>query len=157
MPLQLNGIFSYFHYRLPTNDEILHSDKAFITPDSNSWNPYSNHFSENEESMLDWQGNMMDVRYRKKAKLIDDEDDDYEITAVNADVYEMTASQVTETCGFNATVNAELASAAQTDVDDLAIMLGEKATISKAAMAIGSVTQSSPSYENEKCNNRDNF
>ena len=41
IPLQLKGTFSYFNVRKPTNEEIINCDKAFITPDSNKWDPYS--------------------------------------------------------------------------------------------------------------------
>ena len=66
IPLQLWGIFSFFHSRVPTLDEVYHSEKIFLTPDSNDWNPYSDHFALNEESMLDSDGNIQDRRYRKK-------------------------------------------------------------------------------------------
>ena len=141
IPLQLHGIFSYFHYRLPTNDEILHCDKVFLTPDSESWNPYSTHYSENEESMLNWQGDMMEARYRKRAKVdTSTSDDGYDITSVDAVIYEATVDKVMRDSNVNVSVNAELASAAQKDVDDLAILLEEKSHISKASMAIGTMT-----------------
>ena len=38
--LHLNGIFSYFHTRKPTGDEIQGCEKVFLTPDSSLWNPY---------------------------------------------------------------------------------------------------------------------
>lgn len=53
IPLQLNGIFSYFHTRNLSNDKVMNCDKLFITPDSTNWDPYSSHFGANEESMLD--------------------------------------------------------------------------------------------------------
>ncbi len=54
IPLQLWGIFSFFHSRIPTSDEIRHCDKVFMTPDSTTWDPYADHFASNEEYMLDW-------------------------------------------------------------------------------------------------------
>jgi hypothetical protein len=65
IPLQLWGIFSFFHSRIPTSDEIHQCDKLFITPDSTNWDPYSDHFAQNEESMLDWEGNLHEPKHRK--------------------------------------------------------------------------------------------
>ena len=39
IPLQLTGIFSFFHHRVPTIDELEGCDKIFLTPDSETWNP----------------------------------------------------------------------------------------------------------------------
>ena len=58
IPLQLNGIFSYFHSRLPTVDELYECDKYFITPDANDWNPHCTSFEENERAMLAFDGQM---------------------------------------------------------------------------------------------------
>ena len=66
IPLQLWVIFSFFHSRIPTSNEIRHCDKLFMTPDSTTWDPYADHFALNEESMLDWEGNMLDQRYKTK-------------------------------------------------------------------------------------------
>ena len=65
IPLQLNGIFSFFQSRCPTKDEINHAPNLIMTPDSLIWDPYLDHFSMSEESMLDFEGNMMDEVYRK--------------------------------------------------------------------------------------------
>ena len=69
IPLQLWGIFSFFHTRKPTEDEISTCDKIFLTPDSENWDPYSDHFAQNEESMIDWEGNMNLRGSRKEHKL----------------------------------------------------------------------------------------
>ena len=37
--LQLWGIFSFFHSRVPTYEEIAFCDKILITPDSTDWYP----------------------------------------------------------------------------------------------------------------------
>ena len=60
IPLQLWGVFLFFHSRCPTSEEVQHNDRLFLTPDSTSWDPYAEHFASNEESMLDWEGNMME-------------------------------------------------------------------------------------------------
>jgi hypothetical protein len=58
IPLQLNGTFSYFHTRKPTDDELQSCDKIFISLDSAQRNPYCTSFALNEESMLDYEGEM---------------------------------------------------------------------------------------------------
>jgi hypothetical protein len=65
IPLQLWGIFSFFHIRIPTNEEIMYKEPLFLTPDSDSWDPYLEHFAKNEDSMLDWEGNIQPKRKRK--------------------------------------------------------------------------------------------
>jgi hypothetical protein len=65
IPLQLWGVFSFFHTRSPTSDELT-SCKKIITPDSTLWNPYSDHYVVNKESMLDYEGNIIETKYRKK-------------------------------------------------------------------------------------------
>ena len=42
-------------------DELSTCDKVFITPDSASWNPHSEHYSLNEEAMMDGEGNIIEV------------------------------------------------------------------------------------------------
>ena len=39
IPLQLNGIFSFFHTRKPTDDEIAYSPRILLTPDCHKWDP----------------------------------------------------------------------------------------------------------------------
>lgn len=58
IPLQLNGIFSFFHTRSPTTDELHGCRKVLITPDSASWSPYCPSFELNEQSMTTSQGDI---------------------------------------------------------------------------------------------------
>ena len=53
IPLMLNGIFSFFESRKPTLEEIRVCDRMFITPDSYQWDPYSEHYSTNEQALVD--------------------------------------------------------------------------------------------------------
>ena len=53
IPLQLNSIFLFFHSQKPTSEELNTCDKVFLTPDSSNWNPYSDYYTQNEESKLD--------------------------------------------------------------------------------------------------------
>ena len=45
--LQLWGILSLFHSRVPTHEEITSCDKIWINPESANWDPYSSHFADN--------------------------------------------------------------------------------------------------------------
>ena len=64
--LQLDGIFLFFHSRYPTVDEINHAPPLLFTPDLAEWNPYSDHFAQNEEAVTDHIGDVIDNRPRKK-------------------------------------------------------------------------------------------
>ena len=66
---ELNGIFSSFQTRKPTDHELEVCDKIFITPDSTSWDPYSENFAVNEDTMLDCNGDLIDLSDRHDAIL----------------------------------------------------------------------------------------
>ena len=61
---ELNGTFTSFKTRKPTNHELEVCDKIFITPDSTTWDPYSEHFAKNENAMLDCNGELIDLAER---------------------------------------------------------------------------------------------
>ena len=70
IPLKLNGIFSNFTTHASTNEEVSHCSTFFITPDSTYWDPYSEHYSLNEDMLVDWEGNI--VRHKcGKTKLLE--------------------------------------------------------------------------------------
>jgi hypothetical protein len=57
--LKLNGIFSYFPTRALTTEECKEWESypvIFITPDSDSWDPYSAYFVDEEDAMVDIDG-----------------------------------------------------------------------------------------------------
>jgi hypothetical protein len=64
--LSLWGIFSYFPTRAPTNDQLDACDDVYILTNNGVWNPHSDAYSRNEENMLDWEGNMVEKKYRKQ-------------------------------------------------------------------------------------------
>ena len=66
-PLKLNGIFSFFHSRTSTHLEMENENKILSTLNSEYWNPYSSHYSENEESMIGGQGEVTPVKLRQKS------------------------------------------------------------------------------------------
>ena len=59
IPLSLSGIFSFFPTRSPTVSELQEcEDVLVVTPDGHKWDPHSDVYAQNEESMLDWEGNL---------------------------------------------------------------------------------------------------
>jgi hypothetical protein len=92
--LNLDGVFSYFHSRKPTHDDLLNADPVVVTPDGTYWNPHSEHYSFNEDTFNDYQGNMMTSSYIK-TNLIEDTDipaiDCADINAVLKAHYEASA------------------------------------------------------------------
>ena len=144
IPLQLWGIFSFFHTRKPTHDEIESCDKIIITPDSVHWDPYAEHYATNEEAMLDYGGNMIEPRYRRDSKLI-------EMSTISMTVaqFEDEVDRVLEvnSAGMEDTFQVNSCSAAITDSSHLAAALNESAEISKLCMSLGSTSVSD--YEDE--------
>ena len=66
IPMHLNGIFSFFHTRKPTLDEVQGCRKIIMTPDSSSWDPYCTSFALNEESMTNHKGNLQPPERRDR-------------------------------------------------------------------------------------------
>ncbi|MEM7375797.1 MAG: hypothetical protein AAF587_44810, partial [Bacteroidota bacterium] len=65
VPLSLWGIFSYFPCRIPTRDVLETCENVYLlTP--NKWNPHSDSFAYNEESLLDWEGNVLPKKDRRQ-------------------------------------------------------------------------------------------
>ena len=144
IPLKLNGIFSYFHTRKPTPEEIQNCrDHIIITPDGDDWDPYSTHYAINEESMLDWEGNMKDKRFWKNEKQtsINIDDDPY-LSSMSITNYERHIDEKLQmTAKYIDVENKALVKDKLTDDDEvaeLASLLAEKARVSSMAMTIGS-------------------
>ena len=88
----------------------------FLTPDSTSWDPYDEHFASNKESMLDWEGNMMEQRHRKQHLI--------EFPSEN---YDKTVHRAMAAAFFALEIN-----------DPFAHALNQKAEVSKFDASIGS-------------------
>ena len=80
IPLSLWGIFSYFPTSKPTHDDLLNPTEVYILSPA-TWNPHSNAYSTNEESMLDWEGNMQQKRDCQHRIILDDVEDDLNMVA----------------------------------------------------------------------------
>ena len=145
IPLQLHGIFSYFHTRMPTSEELQSCDKMLITPDSITWDPYSTHFANNEDSMTDWEGNMYDKHDRKRRTI------DIAPNAVSLDHYEASIDSVVANSPLEDLVDPmlklSLESQAQIDSHDFAYALSEQAEVSAAKISIGSTVSTCDDYD----------
>ena len=138
IPLQLHGIFSYFHHRVPTIEELHGCDKLFITPDSTTWNPHCDSFSRNEESMLDYEGNLVDHHKRRHEKMtIIPEDDIFDISAITTEVWNETIDRNISSV-FTSNPQDDTEQHRDDDVVNLMEALNIKAEIGKFGMSIGS-------------------
>ena len=90
IPLQLIGVFSYFHTRKPTSKELFDKDKIFLTPDSSNWNPHCLSFEQNERTMLNYEGELNEPRRREnKPMTIDNDDNDiFELSSVTVESWQ---------------------------------------------------------------------
>ena len=75
IPLSLWGIFSYFPTSKPTYDNLLNPNEVYILSPA-TWNPHSDAYSTNEESMLDWEGNMQPKKDCQHWIVLDNVEDD---------------------------------------------------------------------------------
>jgi hypothetical protein len=62
IPLSLWGIFSYFDSSKPTEKHMVESDKVYLLTLTN-WNPHNDAYAENESSMLNWEGDMIESQH----------------------------------------------------------------------------------------------
>ena len=71
IPLTLHGTFSYCPTSKPTTQELEEPEDVYVlTP--TTWNPHSDAYVINEESMLDWEGNMKHERDHEKRVVLED-------------------------------------------------------------------------------------
>lgn len=93
IPLQLRGIFSCFPTRALTQDEIDADDDldmVFITPQTSTWNPYSEGYAALESQYLNDDGEVGEPPPKKKRELILENDmvDDNEFNDLNVSAVE---------------------------------------------------------------------
>ena len=94
IPLSLWGIFSYFPTSKPTHADLLNPDEVYILSPA-TWNPHSDAYSTNEESMLDWEGNMQPKRDRQHCIVLDDvEEDVHMVTSLSITPLEQEAVDI---------------------------------------------------------------
>ena len=71
IPLTLHGTFSYLPTSKPTTQELEEPEDVFILIPT-TWNPHSDAYVINEESMLDWEGNMKHEKDHEKRVVLED-------------------------------------------------------------------------------------
>jgi len=77
IPLKLDGIFSYFETRKLTNDEIdgcEYIETVGLCPSGPGWDPYDPEYSNQEDSMIDFRGDVITPQPKKRRKILDDRD-----------------------------------------------------------------------------------
>ena len=77
IPLSLTGTFSYFPTTKPSIEDLTDPEEVYIlTP--TTWNPHSDAYANNEESILDWEGNLKPRKVREVKIVMDDLPEDSE-------------------------------------------------------------------------------
>ena len=84
IPLQLHGIISYFVTRKPNVEAVMDAHEPLncateiytLTPVR--WNPHTNAYALNEESIVDWEGNIRERNHSDVKIVLDEIDDDYQ-------------------------------------------------------------------------------
>ena len=70
-PLTLHGSFSYFATSKPNTQELEEPEDVYVLTPA-TWNPHSDAYVINEESKLDWEGNMKHGRDLEKTVVLED-------------------------------------------------------------------------------------
>ena len=135
IPLRLHGTLSFFHTRKPNDDELESYDKVFITPDESQWNPYCPSFELNEESILNYDGELTD-RCRRSKHVMERESEDAYIAAVSTSDFNETVDKLTTEAFTSSNMNND-----EYNHDAMfSNALNQRTEISKMMASIGSVT-----------------
>ena len=62
MPLRLHGVFSYFTSSKPSNELLNNCTKVLLLTPDGPWNPNSDFYSRNEDSMLYYKREMIEKK-----------------------------------------------------------------------------------------------
>ena len=138
IPLQLNGIFSYFKSRKPLLSELYDKDKVFITPDASEWNPHCTSYSHNESIMTNYEGELTcpSSQTRMDKERTSNPDDIFELACVQTSAYDTAVDAAISSC-----FKAEPRDIARYDTDaGFAACLSARAEQSKFGATIGSTT-----------------
>ena len=142
IPLQHFGIFSYFHTRKPTEDELMNCDKYFITPDSADWNPHCLSFEQNERAMLNYDGEMSDNSRRRNEPmqlLNNDGDTVLEVAKVTAQEWEnIVDANISSAYTMPNLEHESYVSGANNEAEEFATALGLRGEVSKMFSSLGS-------------------
>ena len=91
IPLSLWGTFSYFPTCKPTATMMQTSDEIYMLT-NDQFNPHDDSYAANEESMLDWEGNMVERKHRATILLSEVEED--EIMAASVQISSMESKAI---------------------------------------------------------------
>lgn len=80
IPLSLWGIFSYFPTSKPTKSTVLNCEDVYILSPT-TWNPNSDAYAKNEESTIDWEGNVKPKKEWTSHIALEDVEDDMVLAA----------------------------------------------------------------------------
>jgi hypothetical protein len=69
IPFQLIGITSYIPTRTPNSDEMDNCQSLELTPQVSKWDPHAQSYQDQEDSMMDYRGNVREV-FIKESHLI---------------------------------------------------------------------------------------
>ena len=134
IPLQLNGTFSYFHTRTPTLEDLEEGTVILFSPDTSEWDPYSHNFEAREESMTDWNGEIMNQKYKKSRR-----ESRYDWDIYEKDIDKVIASSVIG-CHPNEPLIEVSQSIAQLECNSYASMLNDKVIDAKMCQSLGAMT-----------------
>ena len=91
IPLKLWGIFSYFDTLQPTENQLQTCKNAYLLTPEHKWDPHTDVYAQNEDSLLDWEGNVKQPKDRIKI-IIDEIQEDVNISqAMSIGAVEMNA------------------------------------------------------------------
>ena len=138
IPLQLSGIFSFFHTRKPTDDEIIGCTKIIMTPDSEFWNPYCDSFALNEKAMTTYSGELSDFSRRERHLMQDDDIDhtDPDILAASLSAFDYHLNAVASSAFVSPPVPPVYSDG---DPNVLLQRLSDRAEISKLTSSLASL------------------
>ena len=118
--------------------QIESCDKIFITPDQGHWNPYCESFSLNEESMVNYNGDLVNINHHTNYLMdIDQSNDEGYVNSVLVADAETTTDDVAKTAFHPDAIFTSY----NCDKCDLANALNQRAEISKMMTSIGSVRE----------------
>ena len=85
--MNLDGVFSTFHSRALTNEDLQRDDNTFvmITPEG-EWDPNNKVYEENKNALLDCEGNIIAYNERKPPNMIIDDIDTELLEQIDYDV-----------------------------------------------------------------------
>ena len=146
--LSLWGIFSYFPTSKLTHDDLLNLNEVYILSPAN-WNPHSDAYSANKESMLDLEGNMQLKKDRQHRIVLDNVEDNVimvaslsitplEQEAIDTQLIEDDERSITSSCNC---ISSTLGSISNTLVDlELSRYMCDKERDGRIAASIGSTS-----------------